>query len=836
MIKATKILRICTLAALFSLGSCVREPLDVIGRDGEVMMTLTVTVPAAVMPQSRAITSTDEQFLQEVKVIAFDADGGIAGTNEYLYFRDGAVGSVVPHPDNGGGTAKITFPAPLRATNVNFVVIANANTELMTVLAGATEGLTSKTAILEDSRLIKTLSGTDVWNAASSSSFSPIPMHGETAATPITQATTLAVDLTRMLARININAETIPTSTFQMSSVRLYNTNRGGYIAPGKTPEVTWAFMHVNGSNDHLTYALSGSDLTNNVLLNTIYTFERPSVTSSSPVVLVVGGEFNGSPTETYYKIILMEAPSDYKSLVRNNSYNVTISSVTGAGHATPEEAYNSTNVTMTTNIVEWQGYYPVVVSDGTYTMGVNEGIIDLSYAQHNAASLDNKLIIRTDYPTGWTAVVSGSLSNITAAAWLTLSGASGSGSGSGNTISLNMPKNTSGIRTAYVHITAGKMTYKVKVVQNPHVLEFTTTPVLQDAHYVMYPVKFRNPDGGTYNWTLSVNAGADAWVTLKKDADRTDLQKAGYWTEYIRPDGGGANRPIIGSGSISGTVTGTAEQTVYLFIRENLSAERPVTLSLAEQGAGTTTLVVSQLGANWNSGFYSERLEDYVSAYTTGYPWGFNWDKKITFPHSGFIGQLLAWYYWGVASDRGATTNSSSPIYWSGATGIGSFNLIIDYGKLNTPGATDMNNGLTNTGKLWGTNAAVGTAQMIAIESWARGRMFIGNPTTTGTSSGNPDYYAARMCVLKNNFYEQEIPAENSEPISYILELASIKWYLPAINQYSGINDVAYPLLPRDYWSSTEVPGGGTTTYYYNNGSTSTAQRALNKYIRCTR
>ena len=477
MMKLTKILCVYALTVFFCLSSCVKEPAHIISNgDGEAVMTLTTLVPMADIPQSRAMTSASEQMLQQVKVLAFTS-GDI-----YLYVRDGAVSNVDPHLTNGGGTATIKFTAPISAANVKFVVIANANVEVESVLSTATPNATLKSAILNNALLSKVLAAGIVWNTTSSH-YTPIPMHGETTAAPVPQVgATTSVTLTRMLARINVDASATIAS-FQLSSVRLYNINRGDHIAPSIAPLGTWSYLHIPPyTNPPLLYTLTGTELTNNVLENTIYTFERLGVTSTSPVVLVVGGKYAGSTTETYYRINLMTKgvspnPDVILSLLRNHSYNVEITSIEGAGYLTPEEAYMAPAVNIDATVQVWDEHeFREIAWDGQRKLGVNRGEFLLASTAWStaAAGAKNELLIRTDYPGGWTATVWSDLAGTiavpndatTGSAWLSLSLSWGM-SNTNSRVSLLMPQNTTGAnRTAYVHVQAGRLLLVVKVTQ----------------------------------------------------------------------------------------------------------------------------------------------------------------------------------------------------------------------------------------------------------------------------------------------------------------------------------------------------------------------------------
>lgn len=70
-----------------------------------------------------------------------------------------------------------------------------------------------------------------------------------------------------------------------------------------------------------------------------------------------------------------------------------------------------------------------------------------------------------------------------------------------------------------------------------------------------------------------------------------------------------------------------------------------------------------------------------------------------------------------------------------------------------------------------------------------------------------NVQEFAAKMCALKNKFEATEQTYQTEEgPVTYpvpVLHDDDFKWYLPAVNEYSLINDEAYP-LNGTYWTSS--------------------------------
>lgn len=168
-------------------------------------------------------------------------------------------------------------------------------------------------------------------------------------------------------------------------------------------------------------------------------------------------------------------------------------------------------------------------------------------------------------------------------------------------------------------------VTYRLSITPE-YELKFTSESKVQDAHYVIYPIKIKVDKNLKGGWTMKSNSSS---VTLRKDL--TDLEELGYWIEEDR-----------GTQTITGTETG--ELTVYAFLEENIGWEkRNVVLELSPTGypsAIPAKFTVTQLCPSWiTDGLGCERIED------GDYQWGFLWDEgtNITYDLS-----KVHWFYRG--------------------------------------------------------------------------------------------------------------------------------------------------------------------------------------------
>lgn len=357
-------------------------------------------------------------------------------------------------------------------------------------------------------------------------------------------------------------------------------------------------------------------------------------------------------------------------------------------------------------------------------------------------------------------------------------------------------------------------VTYRLSITPE-YELKFVTEPTLQDAHYVIYPIKIKvDPTlvdkdkkgkvvGG--GWTLKSTSPK---VTLCKEL--TELTSLGYWVEEDR-----------GTQTIEGTETG--EVTVYAFLEENITdAERDIVLELSPKkypSATSAKFTIKQLCPSWNTdGFGCERFED------GDYPWGFKWDSsmKITYDMSeaggsDWLKPLRRWImkiqikYYG-DKYKNYITYTQKYLQLTSVT--------IDFSKVpNLNVADDPNDGNQNTWELYNFSGISDvTGLMAQLEEWGG--------KADKQLEQNPAEYAARLCTMKNKFNKELIGEDHitgDKTYRPVLKRENLVWYLPAKNEFSMVVDNEYPLNGY-YWTSTasENPNDNENSYKYlqNSGS----------------
>lgn len=351
-------------------------------------------------------------------------------------------------------------------------------------------------------------------------------------------------------------------------------------------------------------------------------------------------------------------------------------------------------------------------------------------------------------------------------------------------------------------------VTYRLSITPE-YELKFTSESKVQDAHYVIYPIKIKVDKNLKGGWTMKSNSSS---VTLRKDL--TDLEELGYWIEEDR-----------GTQTITGTETG--ELTVYAFLEENIGWEkRNVVLELSPTGylsAIPAKFTVTQLCPSWiTDGLGCERIED------GDYQWGFLWDEgtNITYDLSN-----VHWFY------RGALD-----LYLRLFTNYGKFitrdkwafpkKITINFNEVKSPDvAKSATDGKKNTEELYNYNGvSEAAALMQLLERWG------GIPDKTLPT--NPTEFAVRAAVMKNKFNKEVKTTADGTIERPVLKAANLVWYLPAKDEYSKIKDYDYP-LSGDYWTSTasEVDKDNDHSYKYTEGvGTSLEIRTTKFHVRAVR
>lgn len=458
---------ICCLLTL-ALSSCRNdEPVDMNAPTRAITITMSVPGNSPASGPSTYAMPTDQAKVNTVDVLCFktpdspDQDDVDKGT--FLYR------ATVQHTA-GAETFQVIL-AELDATpavNQTLVILANCRTQVETQLATISVGDTKAGVI---SKLV--LAHDQAFDA---SAMTGIPMWGEITDQPVRTGYspgTLRVDLTRMLARINI---TNTEPDFVLTQAFLYNPRQKGSIIPDNwTAGDVTAPSNVSGAQMPRMTRFGAFAATNHptvagqqVIEDKIYTFEADNIAKANTntldaTALVVGGRYNGSPTTSYYRVDLKDYPNNtFYDVKRNYSYNVTITKINEAGPADPDEAFEK-GALIIASVEAWKemsSSIQVIDPNGEYHLG-----IDVTRLNPDYLSEVIPIHITSDHPSGW------EITDVPD--WITLDRTTAAMNDAGQT-TLTIAENLDAERSAKIKVSSSVMTATINVTQKDGRLELT--------------------------------------------------------------------------------------------------------------------------------------------------------------------------------------------------------------------------------------------------------------------------------------------------------------------------------------------------------------------------
>ena len=363
-------------------------------------------------------------------------------------------------------------------------------------------------------------------------------------------------------------------------------------------------------------------------------------------------------------------------------------------------------------------------------------------------------------------------------------------------------------------------VTYRLSITPE-YELKFTSTPEIVDAHYDIIPIKV-NTKYVTGNWTIKSN---QPWVTIKSAL--TTYEQSGYWLKATGDYAdycGSEKVPVERKQTLD--KTGNGETTLYLFVEENNSTtDRTVTLTLSINGVDFATADIVQKCPIWQGDIGWEVLEDDET-----FPFGFKWDRKVTYQKQGFgfiSGPIEAWWikqnfkkqpkdFWEwIAS---IFVPQTVPYVTVNYNSNGTVTFTVDYSKMDEISAISTDDGLENT---WNLYSHVGGTSFEG-EKFIAGRGY----TVTSQSGSNeiPKVFAALYAIKLNAFDVHKGGEGNKITYAITPEKTDINWYLPASNQFSGAVG-----LNGKHWSSTGIRDN-SNAYTWDASPQSTPRMDLHK------
>ena len=453
--------------------------------DGERDIALRLALPYAT-PATRAISAAQEYAVQTLDVLSFKKEAN--GEETFLYWTGAK--KVAEKVDDK--TIEMLFNVRLRVMKDDeqrFVFISNARDKLEALLSACPDECwagVEKNDLL--SRLVLELKNGERWNVIGANAF--IPMWGESKTYKIDATKTSItndgpIQMMRMLAKIEVVLKDHALNNFLLKSVHVYNTNSSGRIVPlpenvgldanmkkiAKNVSLPVPVETVLGPLTYTDFGLPGT--MNEAMKSAIYLFETAAKNEGDRLeetCIVLGGYYGTDTCETFYRLDFLDGTL-YRDILRNHAYICNITAVTGRGYPSVDEAFRLKPFNMDTEIIEWNGGGDdIIIDNKQYELIVSQNRFVFDAETHDMNSTNNILAITTDYPKGWTAIVS-KIKNDTIPApddfWLKITSSHGAGGDKPETARLLLDNNTrSVVRTAWIYIRAGRLYYEVTVTQ----------------------------------------------------------------------------------------------------------------------------------------------------------------------------------------------------------------------------------------------------------------------------------------------------------------------------------------------------------------------------------
>lgn len=385
ILKALRRLRLPALALAAFLASCTselaHEPAPGGGSQaGEALVTLRLQVPgAAAAGRTRAVGDNAERTVNDLYILAFKVDPD-TGDETFEYY----VAAKQVTPTDGTGQSTWTASLKVKEHNQTFVMVANAlgtNSKVNEQIADLVkEGATNKVG-LEKMEVLKglteTLSVDEIENGFNATSH-PLTMYGQTQPVQIglDKTVTLTVALHRIMARVQVKFEgnAAVATNFSAEEVCLYNFNDRARVIPAFLQETTGADYEQTATipdgaelypkTQDGTETVPTYPVTANKVENTIYLFEaaQPQLATDEEnhlkrPCIIVKGVYEGK--SCYYRVDFAKQDATtgdvtYMDIVRNHSYNITVTNVSGRGSDTAHEALKSKAANITASVIEW--------------------------------------------------------------------------------------------------------------------------------------------------------------------------------------------------------------------------------------------------------------------------------------------------------------------------------------------------------------------------------------------------------------------------------------------------------------------------------------------------
>ena len=373
-----------TLIVMLEVGSCAKETRIGGSEPDDAKVYLRLTAPAGFNPpSSRSLTFNEENTIDDIYVLVFNS-AGVLST-----IKQGAVESSTPGSEidgySGHGEFSVTLEASRNSMDTyKLVILANA-----AALLGESIGTDDTSASIGDSYadVAADIYGTITGKMYAAAADDVIPMWGEIDNLVVQPGNSNQnVDMTRAVARIDLGVGVITMNNDEWTwngkdtagknipfvLEHVYVMRPGNTYSVIPDPAAADGAPSIPATNAPFTVAASKAafeyaataNATGGYISKEIYVPEANVLVAAGAkpgdanhvnrMALVVGGKYNGSTTETFYRLDFA-VDGDLINVLRNHLYLFSISSVSGPGFPDVETAYSSQSMNIKMNIYDWQ-------------------------------------------------------------------------------------------------------------------------------------------------------------------------------------------------------------------------------------------------------------------------------------------------------------------------------------------------------------------------------------------------------------------------------------------------------------------------------------------------
>lgn len=474
---------ILILIAGLAAAGCLRDA-DFVAPGGdyngadEIELVMSVDVPSDNGGgATRALEEKDESWITDITVIVFDSNSKFAYST-YGYDIDNTSTS----PKTFKMMVKMSSSGASRgdyiSKSMRFLFLANSRAEW----DGVKNSVTTDYSVAQVLGLLR-FDTSEEWDA---DGVRYLPMSAATPSKTIsatmTGSTFGTIAFTRSVTAIDIGfgygAGIVPNglANFRLSQVVVRNSTDAGFLTPYTTSLNNTSLPNVPsnaGSVAELSFELPSPSPQG--MFRQIYLSEKNGAmnTSDKYFYLLIGGYYTpdgGSENSriTWYKLELPGTNKSYSQpFYRNYRYTVKVEEITGPGYDNKEDAANGGgNAWINATVIPWNMSNVSQGVDGPYGFDISQREFTLNHKEStDGVQGYNILEPYTDYSGGWK-VDEITYEGAPSLYWLSTDITGGDPFVAGS-LSILVTKNESDEdRVGYIHLSAGRWKYKVKVTQ----------------------------------------------------------------------------------------------------------------------------------------------------------------------------------------------------------------------------------------------------------------------------------------------------------------------------------------------------------------------------------